>query len=92
MTSRSIWGRTNQAVSEGHGTGPRWRQRSLRQGPRERRIGACISCEAWDWCRGGSAAFAWNVAGSFEGEDGFCDAKRSVVRELKSVRTNGVPS
>jgi radical SAM protein with 4Fe4S-binding SPASM domain len=40
----------------------------------------CQSCVAFPWCRGGSAAFAWNYNGSFDGEDGFCDAKRAIVR------------
>jgi radical SAM protein with 4Fe4S-binding SPASM domain len=50
---------------------------------------ACRNCSAWEWCRGGSAAFAWNHDGSFDGEDGFCDAKRAIVREFGLVSTAG---
>jgi radical SAM protein with 4Fe4S-binding SPASM domain len=42
----------------------------------------CRSCPAWEWCRGGSAAFAWGHSGSLDGEDGLCGAKRTLVREF----------
>lgn len=48
---------------------------------RQRTATACRDCFAWEWCRGGSSAFAWNVTGSFDGEDGFCEAKRMIVSE-----------
>jgi radical SAM protein with 4Fe4S-binding SPASM domain len=51
-------------------------QRTQRMAP------PCQACAAWTWCRGGSAAFAWNHSGSFEGEDGYCETKRHIVREL----------
>ncbi len=51
------------------------------------RVAPCQSCFAFPWCGGGSAAFAWNHNGSFEGEDGFCDAKRAIVRAFNVLTT-----
>ncbi|ABC21567.1 radical SAM protein [Rhodospirillum rubrum] len=49
---------------------------------RAQTVAECQECIAWPWCQGGSAAFAWTAHGRFDAVDGFCAAKRDVLREM----------